>query len=146
MTIFRLQLFCKLFSHIIYGNIKTRYNVFKKIEYDVFGAYDFMVRKPLKSYLIRLLGKSPRSEALSKRLMQRDDGLILPTSYASALRLMLGASHLVALYATLVEQIFLGSLASKLADSLCVDYLAQVTTRRLSMTVAVAVAIEEASK
>ena len=42
--------------------------------------------------------------------------------------------------------IFLGSLTSKLADSLCVDYPAQVTTRRLSMTVAVAVAIEEASK
>ena len=42
--------------------------------------------------------------------------------------------------------IFLGSLASELADSLCVDYLAQVTTPRLSMTVAVAVAIEEASK
>ena len=42
--------------------------------------------------------------------------------------------------------IFLGSLTSKLADSLCVDYLAQVTTPRLSMTVAVAVAIEEASK
>ena len=42
--------------------------------------------------------------------------------------------------------IFLGSLTSKLADSLCVDYLAQVTTRRLSMTVAVAVAIEQASK
>ena len=42
--------------------------------------------------------------------------------------------------------IFLGSLTSKLADSLCVDYPAQVTTRRLSMTVAVAVAIEQASK
>ena len=42
--------------------------------------------------------------------------------------------------------IFTGSLTSKLVDSLCVDYLAQVTTRRLSMTVAVAVAIEEASK
>jgi hypothetical protein len=42
--------------------------------------------------------------------------------------------------------IFLGLLASELADSLCVDYLAQVITRRLSMTVAVAVAIEEASK
>ena len=40
--------------------------------------------------------------------------------------------------------IFLGSLTSKLADSLYVDYLAQVTTPRLSMTVAVA--IEEASK
>ena len=32
------------------------------------------------------------------------------------------------------------------ADSLSVDYPAQVTTRRLSMTVAVAVAVEEASK
>ena len=42
--------------------------------------------------------------------------------------------------------IFLGLLASELADSLYVDYLAQVTTRRLSMTVAVAVAIEEACK
>ena len=42
--------------------------------------------------------------------------------------------------------IFTDSLTSKLADSLYVDYLAQVTTRRLSMTVAVAVAVEEASK
>ena len=42
--------------------------------------------------------------------------------------------------------IFTDSLAIKLVDSLCVDYPAQVTTRRLSMTVAVAVAIEEASK
>ena len=40
----------------------------------MFVEYDFMVQKPLKSYIIRLLGKSPRSEALSKRLMQRDDG------------------------------------------------------------------------
>ena len=44
------------------------------------------------------------------------------------------------------EAIFTGSLASKLADSLSVDYPVQVTNRRLSMTVAVAVAIEEASK
>jgi hypothetical protein len=29
------------------------------------------------------------------------------------------------------EAIFLGSLTSKLADSLCVDYLAQATIRRL---------------
>ena len=42
--------------------------------------------------------------------------------------------------------IFTDSLTSKLADSLCVDYPAQVITRRFSMTVAVAVAIEEASK
>ena len=42
--------------------------------------------------------------------------------------------------------IFTDSLTSELADLLCVDYLAQVTTRRLSMTVAVAVAIEQASK
>ena len=73
-------------------------------------------------------------------------GLILPTSYASALRLMLGATHLVALRSTARGAIFLGSLASKLADSLCVDYLAKVTTHRLSMTVAVAVVIEQACK
>ena len=59
---------------IIYGNIKTRYNVFRKYVNDVFGEYDFMVRKLLKSYIKRLFGKSPRCEALPKRLMQRDDG------------------------------------------------------------------------
>ena len=32
----RLQLFRKLFNHIIYGNIKTRYNVFRKYANDVF--------------------------------------------------------------------------------------------------------------
>ncbi len=74
MAIFRLQLFRKLFDHIIYGNIKTRYNVFRKYANDVFGEYDFMVQKLLKSYIIRLFAKPPRSEALSKRLMQRDDG------------------------------------------------------------------------
>ena len=73
-------------------------------------------------------------------------GLILLTRYASALRLMLGALHLVALCSTLVEQSSQTRLQAWLADSLCVDYLAQVTTRRLSMTVAVAVAAEEASK
>ena len=51
-----------------------RYNVFRKYANDVFVEYDFMVRKPPKSYIIRLLGKSPRSEALPKRLMHRDDG------------------------------------------------------------------------
>ena len=51
-----------------------RYNVFRKIEYDVFGEYDFVVQKLLKSYIIRLFAKSPRSEALPKRLLQRDDG------------------------------------------------------------------------
>ena len=46
------QLFRKLFRHIIYGNIKTRYNVFRKYANDVFGEYDFMVQKLLKSYTI----------------------------------------------------------------------------------------------
>ena len=69
------QLFRKLFGHIIYGNIKTRYNVFRKIEYDVFGEYDFVVQKLLKSYIIRLFAKPPRSEALKSCLLHRDDGL-----------------------------------------------------------------------
>ena len=38
MEIFGTQLFPKLFRHIIYGNIKTRYNVFRKYANDVFGA------------------------------------------------------------------------------------------------------------
>ena len=91
MAIFRSQLFRKLFIHIIYGNIKTRYNVF--------GKY-------------------------------ANDGLILQTSYASALRLMLGATHLVVFHTTLVEKSSLARLQAGLADSLCVDYLAQVTTHR----------------
>ena len=57
--------FRKLLEHIIYGDIKTRYNVFRKYA---------------------------------------NDGLILPTSYASALRLILGALHLVVFHTTLVEQ------------------------------------------
>ena len=40
-----LQPFCKLFDHIIYGDIKTRYNVFRKIEYDVFGARILQLKK-----------------------------------------------------------------------------------------------------
>ena len=81
-----------------------RYNVFRKYANDVFNAYDFMVQKLPKSYCIRLFKKSPRSEALLKRLLQRNDGLILRTRYASALRLLLGALHLVVLHTTLVEQ------------------------------------------
>ena len=74
LEIFRLQHFRKLFRHIIYGNIKTRYNVFRKYANDVFGEYDFMVQKLPKSYIIRLFGKASRSEALPKHLLQRDDG------------------------------------------------------------------------
>ena len=59
MAIFRLRLFRKLFGHIIYGNIKTRYNVFRKYANDVFGAYDFTVQKLSKSYVIRLLENYP---------------------------------------------------------------------------------------
>ena len=55
----RSQLFRKLFRHIIYGNIKTRYNVFRKYANDVFGECDFMVQKLPKSYIIRLLEKPP---------------------------------------------------------------------------------------
>ena len=40
----------------------------------MFGEYDFMVQKLSKSYIIRLFRKAPRSEALPKRLLQRDDG------------------------------------------------------------------------
>ena len=58
-----LQLFRKLSRHIIYGNIKTRYNVFRKYANDVFDEYDFMVQKLPKSYTIRLFRKSPRFEA-----------------------------------------------------------------------------------
>ena len=42
MAIFRLQPFRKLSTHIIYGNIKTLYNVFRKYANDVFGAKDFV--------------------------------------------------------------------------------------------------------
>ena len=81
----------------------------------------------------------------SKCCQHRDDGFILHTRYASALRLILGALHLVVLHTTLVEQ----SSSARLQASL------QIRSRRLSgagnnpqviMTVAVAVAIEEANK
>ena len=66
--------FSQTHKTIIYGNIKTRYNVFRKYTNDVFGEYDFMVQKLPKSYIIRLFRKSPRSKALPKRLLQRNDG------------------------------------------------------------------------
>ena len=119
-----------------------RYNVFRKYANDVFGEYDFMVQKLLKSYIIRLFRKSPRSEALQKRLLQRNDVLILPTNYASALRLMLGASHFVALCATLVEQ---SSSACKQACRLALRRLS-VAGNNPMVGMTVAVAIEEASK
>jgi hypothetical protein len=101
-----LQLFRKLFGHIIYGDIKTRYNVFRKYANDV---------------------------------------LILLTRFASALRLMLGALHLVVLHTTLVEQSsqtrLQASLQTRSASIICAGNNPQVR-----MTVAVAVAIEEASK
>ena len=53
------QHFRKLFRHIICGNIKMRYNVFRKYANDVFSEYDFMVQKLPKSYCIRLFRKSP---------------------------------------------------------------------------------------
>ena len=68
------QHFRKLIDHIIYGNIKTRYNVFRKYANDVFVECDFTVRKPLKSYYIRLFAKPPRSEAFKRCLLHRDDG------------------------------------------------------------------------
>ena len=121
------QLFRKLFRHIIYGNIKTRYNVFRKYVNDVFGEYDFMVQKLPKSYIIRLLRKSPRSEALLKRLLQRDDGSHTPCSLR--LRALLEAWCFAPCCTSRNARgaIFLGSLASKLAASLYVDYPAQVT-------------------
>ena len=54
-----MQLFRKLSRHIIYGNIETRYNVFRKYANDVFSEYDFMLQKLPKSYIIRLFKKSP---------------------------------------------------------------------------------------
>ena len=38
------QLFRKLSRHIIYGNIKTRYNAFSKTENDVFNEIDFAMQ------------------------------------------------------------------------------------------------------
>ena len=64
------QLFRKLFNHIVYGDIKTRYNVFRKYANDVFSEYDFMAQKRPKSYIIRLFRKSTRSEALKSCLLQ----------------------------------------------------------------------------
>ena len=72
-------------------------------------------------------------------------GLILLTRYASALCLMLGATHLIALCATLVEQ----SSQTRLQASLqtrSASIIGAGNNPQVLMTVAVAVAIEEASK
>ena len=72
-------------------------------------------------------------------------GLILLTRYASALRLMLGASHLVALHATLAEQ----SSSARLQASLQTRSASIIWCREQPswhMTVACAARIEEALK
>ena len=74
-SLLRLQHFRKLFNHIVYNDIKTRYNVFRKYANDV---------------------------------------LMLLTRNASALCLMLGATHLVALRPTLEEQSSLARLQASL--------------------------------
>ncbi len=45
LTIVKTQPFRKLFDHIIYGDIKMRYNVFRKTEYDVFGERILQLKK-----------------------------------------------------------------------------------------------------
>ena len=45
LTTVKTQPFRKLFEHIIYGDIKTRYNVFRKTEYDVFSARILQLKK-----------------------------------------------------------------------------------------------------
>ena len=121
------QPFRKLSSHIIYGNIKTRYNVFRKCANDVFGEYDFMVQKLPKSYIMRLLEKSPALKLSQSVYCTEMMGLILLAR--SSICTLLDAwrfAHCCDLH-NAHGAIFLGSLASELADSLCVDYLAQVT-------------------
>ena len=71
--------------------------------------------------------------------------LILLTRYASALRLMLCASHYVVLHTTLVEQ----SSSARLQASLqtrSTSIIGAGNNPMVGMTVAVAVAIEEACK
>ena len=82
---------------------------------------------------------------ISFRITQRDDGLILPTSYASALRLVLGATHLVVFYTTLVEQSSSACLQASL-QTRSASIIGAGNNPMVGMTVAVAVAIEEASK
>ena len=69
--------------------------------------------------------------------MRRDDGLILLTRNASALRLMLCASHYVVLHTTLVEQS---------SQTRSASIIGAGNNPMVGMTVAVAVAIEEACK
>ena len=87
-----------------------------------------MVQKLPKSYIIRLFRKPPRSKAPSKCLLHRDDGSYTP--YSLRLCASLDACCYAPCYAerNARRAIVLGSLTSKLADSLCVDYLSQVTT------------------
>ena len=127
MAILGLQLFRKLFSHIIYGDIKTRYNVFRKYANDVFGEYDFMVQKLPKPYKKRLFKKLPAPKLSPSVYCTEMMGLILlARSSICALLDDWRFAHCCALH-NAHGAIFLGSLASKLADSLCVDYPAQVT-------------------
>ena len=125
-----MQLFRKLFDHIIYGDIKMRYNVFRKYANDVFGECDFMAQKLPKSYTIRLFRKSTRSETLKSCLLQRNDGTYTPNSLRLCALLDAWCYAPCCTTCNARGAIFLGSLASELADSLCVDYLEQVTTRR----------------
>ena len=53
---------------------EVSYNVFRKYANDVFGEYDFIVQKFLKSFIIRIFAKPLRSEALKSCLLHRDDG------------------------------------------------------------------------
>ncbi|MBO7310346.1 MAG: hypothetical protein J6U86_03010 [Clostridia bacterium] len=81
-----MQPFRKLFRHIVYGDIKTRYNVFRKYANDVFGEYDFMVQKLPKSYYIRLLEKhpapKPSQSVCCKEMMGLYSILATPLRYA----------------------------------------------------------------
>ena len=61
----------------------------------------------MKPYLVYeyLMQNSDASHFCNERLpLRRNDGSYTPTRYASTLCLMLCATHLVALHATLVEQ------------------------------------------
>ena len=94
----------------------------------MFGEYDFMVQKPPKSYIIRLFAKPPRSEALKRCLLHRDDGSYTPDEPRLCATLDAMFFALCCVTHNARGAIFTDLHASKLADSLCVDYPAQVTT------------------
>ena len=73
------------------------------------------------------------------------DGLILLTRFASALCSMLGALHLVVLHTTLVEQSSQARLQASL-QTRTASIIGAGNNPQVLMTVAVAVAIEQASK